>query len=300
MHALEWTDKYYEDDERLVLTQPEIHIPGIRVLGRHVQSQALPALRPHYHKDCFEFTYIAKGKISFFTGGREYLLSGGDFFVSRPNEVHSSGGEPLSICEMYWLQLDIRSPAGLLYLAPPYIQNLVQGLSDMRQHVIAADTAHIRRLFENSLSLIRANEELGRMEAACSILMILYHLLHYAEKKRTPLTPDIQRAVAFIHANIYDYIKLEALADAADLSLPRFKQKFKTQVGTSPREYINSCKVEAAKKLLLTDLPVTDIAMQLHFDTSNYFSVVFKRFTTKTPSEYRKQHSLSTDHKLRY
>ncbi len=94
MHALEWTDKYYEDDERLVLTQPEIHIPGIRVLGRHVQSQALPALRPHYHKDCFEFTYIAKGKISFFTGGREYLLSGGDFFVSRPNEVHSSGGNP--------------------------------------------------------------------------------------------------------------------------------------------------------------------------------------------------------------
>jgi two-component system response regulator YesN len=53
-------------------------------------------------------------------------------------------------------------------------------------------------------------------------------------------------------------------------------------------EFINNERIEEAKKLLKnTNYPISTIAYDLGFNDSNYFSVVFKKFTGKTPKEYR-------------
>lgn len=59
-------------------------------------------------------------------------------------------------------------------------------------------------------------------------------------------------------------------------------------MGITPREYINSLKVEYAKNMLLDEnYNITDVAFDLNFSSSNYFSSVFKQFTGFTPSQYR-------------
>ena len=67
-----------------------------------------------------------------------------------------------------------------------------------------------------------------------------------------------------------------------------FSYKFKRQLGTSPRNFINQQKIEQAKILLLEKMSITDVAMYLGFTSSSYFSTVFKKFTLYTPSEYIK------------
>ena len=53
--------------------------------------------------------------------------------------------------------------------------------------------------------------------------------------------------------------------------------------------YFTKLKVQKAKELLReTDISVSSISDQLSFDTPNYFSKTFKRFTGYTPSTYRK------------
>ena len=63
----------------------------------------------------------------------------------------------------------------------------------------------------------------------------------------------------------------------------------KIQMGTNPRSFINYHKIEAAKKLLLDGQSVTDTAMELSFSSSNYFSAVFRRYTSLSPTEYVKR-----------
>lgn len=82
---------------------------------------------------------------------------------------------------------------------------------------------------------------------------------------------------------------MEELAQVALLSVSRFKQKFKDQMGTSPRNFINYNKIEAAKHKLQENGNVTQTAMELGFSSSNYFSSVFRRFTSTSPTDYLKQ-----------
>lgn len=93
----------------------------------------------------------------------------------------------------------------------------------------------------------------------------------------------------YLDSHLCDNVSLEQLADIACLSLSRFKERFRTEIGISPREYFNLKKIEQAKAWLHEDGSgdrITDIAMKLGFSSSAYFSVVFKKFTALTPSEY--------------
>ena len=67
------------------------------------------------------------------------------------------------------------------------------------------------------------------------------------------------------------------------------KQKFKEYFGIPPIEYINKLKIDSAKKLLIdTDMSITGIAMALNFCSSSYFSEMFRKFVSLSPSDFRK------------
>lgn len=97
---------------------------------------------------------------------------------------------------------------------------------------------------------------------------------------------DIERATAYIRAHLRENIRLSAVADAAGLSLSYFKEKFRREMLSTPRTYINRQKIELAKQLLLESCNVTSVAEELSFDTPAYFSSVFRKFMAMTPSQY--------------
>lgn len=53
-------------------------------------------------------------------------------------------------------------------------------------------------------------------------------------------------------------------------------------------QYLQHYRIEQAKKKLqFTHLPISEIAEQVGYSNSAYFSRVFKRTTTYTPNQYR-------------
>ena len=85
-------------------------------------------------------------------------------------------------------------------------------------------------------------------------------------------------------------IQIRELARLCGLSVSRFKERFRDEVGVPPAEYLTRQKIEAAKSLLLAgDHSITDVAMDLGFSSSQYFATAFKRYTGRTPSEYRRR-----------
>jgi AraC-like DNA-binding protein len=288
MNPINWKDLSYDDGSRIIQTENQLNIPGLRMFGKHSVTKAIPALYPHYHENAFEITYVCKGTLTFFTDNQTHHLSGGDVYISFPNEAHSTGAVPISLNEMYWFQLDIGVDNNFLFIGNEWKEKIIDDLKKVNSRLINTNTSEMQKLMKEFYKLTYNQNENERFHAASVLIYFLNQLIAFSQKQEKFISKDIQATVDYILSNIYENISLDILADVSGLSLSRFKQKFCQQLGFTPREYINFHKVETSKALLRNGKNVTDTAIELGFSTSNYFSSVFKRFTTLSPSEYLK------------
>ncbi len=281
---INWCDKYFHSKDHVVLTQQELNLPGIRLFAMHNIHNAIIPRLPHYHENTFEFTFISRGSISYYTKESEYEVSSGNIFISFPDEVHSTNEVPISLNEQYWLQVDISDPKNLLFLNEETAKQLIQDLKSIKRHIISTDIKETRPLIEKAFELALSS---GNHLLIAGYLIIFFQLMIAASKEdRYYLTHDIEAAVQYVDEHVTEELSLHTLAGICNLSVSQFKQKFRRIVGISPRNYINKKKINVSKRLLLKDIPVTEVAMQLNFNTSSYFSTVFKKYTALTPSEY--------------
>lgn len=283
-----WVDNYYLSQERIVLTENQFKVPGIRILAKHTIHSALKPLVLHYHENAFEFTLLTEGNLTFSTEKSDYRFSGGDVFISYPNEPHSTNETPLTYGEVYWFQLDMSDYDQILFLEPNAAAQLVRRLQDISHHVVNTGHKEISQHIKNAFRLALSGGD--PYTVAAYITLFLQLLIIQAEKTAFNLTPDIGNSLNYILDNITEHLSLEELAGQCMLSASAYKQKFKKQVGISPRNFINQQKVHLAKAMLADGISITDTAMSLGFDTSSYFSVVFKKYTTRTPSAYQRTH----------
>ena len=281
-----WIDSPVYTKERQILTSQTLQVPGLRMIGHHSTAHASAALDSHYHEDCFEFTYFLHGNVRFSVGGHSYPLSGGDLFVTFPNEVHDTGAIPMSLHQMYWFQLDVSDPSRFLFMEPGAARELIELLSRLPARVIKLEAEATTDLLSRVFRFFEKGDTVSRMQGTHLLSYFLYHVVECAEMPRFLITPDIGRTIDYIFQHLSENLPMEELARVALLSESRFKQKFKMEMGTSPRDFVNYHKVEAAKNLLLEGHSVTDVAMELSFSSSNYFSSVFRRYTSFSPSEY--------------
>lgn len=284
-------DSYYVSRYRIIYTWEELGIPGMRMFGKHTMNQACAPLSPHFHRNAYEFTFVTEGAIHFTTQDRDYALSGNDIFMTRPNEIHSTNLLPLSAGEIIWFQLDVSDPENFLFLSRAAAEELIQELAEIEEHVFRPGGrifGDIRRAFD------LAGPGCQRHLVCSYLTLILYELISYSRKQAKALSsspaqsfsPDIQKVLSYIQEHLAEELSLEALALLSRLSVSQFKQKFRSQVGMAPRHYINYHKIQLAKEMLSKGVSITDTAMELGFGSSSYFTVVFKRYSACTPSEY--------------
>lgn len=99
----------------------------------------------------------------------------------------------------------------------------------------------------------------------------------------------IRRSVSYIHENIALPLTVEGLAKRAYLSPGRYRELFRTLVGTSPKDYILNLRINTACEMLVqSELTIGEIAAAVGFSDGRYFSRVFTRRVGKTPSRYRR------------
>ena len=76
------------------------------------------------------------------------------------------------------------------------------------------------------------------------------------------------------------------------LSEGEASRTFKKLTGQSPMDYVIHYRIKIATILLKsTSKSITDIALEVGFSSSNYFTIAFKKITGLTPTEYKKNTS---------
>lgn len=99
---------------------------------------------------------------------------------------------------------------------------------------------------------------------------------------------SIQEVCRQMYANYASNLPIQYYADMCNLSESRFSHLFKEQTGQSPITYIINIKIERAKELLEnTDLSILQISEMLGMQSQNYFSRIFKKYTSFSPLKYK-------------
>ena len=100
----------------------------------------------------------------------------------------------------------------------------------------------------------------------------------------------IANAISHIERNFAQQISLEELVDISEMSRRNFIRTFEGTMGNSPINYLIERRIREASKLLRsTDRSITDIAFDVGFSDSNYFSRQFRKAVGLSPRQYRSQ-----------
>lgn len=263
---------------------------GIRLLGWLEHHRAQKPLEPHLHPGCAEVCLLARGRQSYHVGGMDYVLRGGDVFVTWPDETHGTESLPQEKCILYWFQLCMEPGTPLAGLPPEASDRLRQGLRSALPRLGRAPP-EVFPLLESLFQLIRMEDPW--MEALLDarmreILVALVRPATHPADARGRAQERVQAAIRLMKANLAEPPPLARLAEAAGCSLPRFKVLFRERTGMPPGEYLARLRLSAAAdRLRAGGESVTRIAMDLGYSTSQSFAAAFRRQYGLSPTEYR-------------
>jgi LacI family transcriptional regulator len=100
---------------------------------------------------------------------------------------------------------------------------------------------------------------------------------------------SVAQAVQFIRDHACEGINVSDVLGAVPLSRRVLEQRFQRLLGRTPREEILQVRLARVRQLLAeTDLPLYLVAERTGFEHVEYLSVVLKRETGRTPSEFRR------------
>lgn len=104
---------------------------------------------------------------------------------------------------------------------------------------------------------------------------------------------EIQTAIDYMQRRYQD-VQLAEAARHVSLSPSWFASLFRSETGQSFHEYLQSFRMQTAKRLLLaTDRKVYEIAMEVGIPNARYFSRLFTEQFGLSPLDCRKQHASS-------
>lgn len=237
----------------------------------------------------FSFTSIRFTSSVFFEGGD--LL--GDYY--HLPKIMEGKGESLYFDEMYqWVKKD--SPAKMFFVRG-YLELLIASLiakvnpeRDQEEFPsISLNTKNdIEEQAKNSANLSSQSQPSSCSKKEDTEEQDLAKIRNQIKKSGTGMDSRIQGVVDYILLHPNEKYSPSRLAEMAELSKQRFTSLFSSQLGKSPMVYVKELKLTtAARKLLVSNLHINDIAYELGYEDSNYFIREFKRAFGCTPNQYR-------------
>jgi AraC family transcriptional regulator len=163
---------------------------------------------------------------------------------------------------------------------------------------LSVDDPFIVQLLLSVIGELERGNPCGKIFGDTAGQMLALHLLsrHCAftrrnsEYKHGLAKHQLLKVLDYINTYLNQDISLDTLATITGMSGYHFLRQFKKSMNESPLQYIIRTRMEAAKRLLLhSNLSVTEIALEVGYESISHFIYLFKRHTGFTPSLYRRE-----------
>jgi len=98
----------------------------------------------------------------------------------------------------------------------------------------------------------------------------------------------VKAAIDTMHQSVAVQLSMSTLSRRVNLSVTRFRQLFKKELGLSPMQYIKRVRLERAANLLQTSfLSIKEVGFHTGLGDTSHFVRDFKKRYGLTPGEFR-------------
>lgn len=276
------------------IVMPEIEFP-INYYSFSSHDEGLSCLM-HWHKE-LELVYVIEGELTAHIEGRSFVSSKGEAMLINANEHHGYTIKegPFSI---FVVLLDLSLIQGRFINADDFTYlSQIMNQNIKITNKLPADPELTRCI--NGLIVENKEKSPGYWYAVKSHVcgLVIQLIRHYTHKlpamentKNIPHTlAQVNEAIRIIDANYAQNVNLDEIAASLSLSKSYFCRIFKKTTGLTFVHYLNQLRINHSLSLLADQSKtITDIAFEVGFGDSNYFTRVFNDIMKQTPSRYRK------------
>ena len=253
----------------------------------------------HNHEFC-EIVLITGGTGKHVTGEQAWAIHAGDAFVISGLQTHTyEEMEDLCLMNILYqpeqLSWEVQGLAALpgyhaLFTLEPALRAEHEFKSRLQLSPLAL--ANVMHLLDKLEDELKKRSPGYRCMATTLFMQIVCTLSRNYENCSSTNSQSLLRlAEAISHLERYydEPISLVELARIAKMPTRSFQRAFKISMGVTPITFRNQVRVSRAVELLRNkEMSITDVAFELKYEDSSYFTRQFKTIVGMTPKEYRR------------
>lgn len=257
---------------------PVILIKDIRTYPSFTST---PSIKWH---EQLEIIFVTEGNIACECDFNRIECTAGDLIILNPCQAHIIEYHKTP-ATYQCLMVDVRL---LSHGEDKLLSALAQ--RKMRFHSLVK-APKPREIFQNILREFKTANVAYKLQIKGEILKLLSWLFRNCVEENSTKTlaqSNVTAALKYVSQNYANEISIEVLASECCMNKSYFCRRFKQITGKTPLGYVNDYRLAKAHALLTTtDMTVAQIALITGFSDSNYFTRVFTRRYSLSPTKIR-------------
>lgn len=252
-----------------------------------------------HHNRYLEVGIVTQGEMALWWEGTICKCSAGSIIVIHPGMRYlphvEVPGEATGSHSVVWLAFH----QGCVVVHQCGLEGRVHRLSEYLSFTDAQVTGQARGIVQSIAQELAARPE-HYATAVRGGLLCLFTWLLRAPVYRTSRNSEAVRAIntvsqdafsarvqQYLYSNYHRPITLAQVARSSECSPAYLCRHFRAITGQTPFQYLRNVRIEAAKELLRSDVPISRVAEMLGFDDPLYFSRVFSQHVGEAPTSFR-------------
>lgn len=268
--ATRWMLKY-PSQESAIAYAPERNTPfEFAVIGttHHIENYFVSSTVPSSR---LRIDYIYDGEGEYFVDGQWIAAKAGDTFLLKPHSSYTTRGS------VFKLWISFEAAYSTAFLDAYNVSSGVYRIPQLRKYFDAIEQLS----HENPASVY------VHFDIAENVQKIIHRIAFFLQNQEADTAMSIRN---MLNSMIYQKASLTEIASAMHMSKANVIRIFKKSIGVTPHQYLLEQKIETAKILLKeTNISIKAISERLCITDEHYFSELFKKHTSISPREYRKE-----------
>lgn len=240
----------------------------------------------HYH-DCYEIFIITEGVRKMILHDHIYEGGKGDVFLVPAQYIHRTSGKG---CERIVVNFSEN------FLSETFTSKMMSEiLSCFDVFLISLDEKDLHELVNMCKLIMEKKDVYSSGVLSIKIVEVLLFLkermyCNTGRKNQKVSEVLVSQILEYIHANYKTLSDIGTIADEFHLSKDYLSRIFKKHTQTTVMSYINSLKIDAARRILVgTCDRLSKIAEEVGISSELYLNKLFKATYGISPGKYRKE-----------
>jgi AraC-like DNA-binding protein len=236
---------------------------------------------PNHFHECYVIGLMEDGERCMCCKNQKYILKKNDIILFNPGDSHlcfQNDGHTLS-----YRAINI-SRNRMLDLAEETIgkrETINFSKSVIRDQEVAC------LLHELHIMILDGFEEFNKEEKLMFLIALLYERCGQPFSVCLPeYTEEIEKVSNYIQEHYRERISLSQLCQLVNLSKSTLLRVFTKRKGVTPYRYLETVRINAAKKLLEQGISPLETAMKTGFSDQSHFTNYFSQFIGLSPGSY--------------